>query len=72
MAGRAVKNHATPLFSSISLDSPVLYAVGPVVIFSFILKVPLFSAGSKENKSKNKLCVLNEFCGEYDFSTNFS
>jgi len=27
-------------------------------LFSFVLKVPLFLAGSKENKSKNKLCVL--------------
>jgi len=27
-------------------------------LFSFVLQVPLFSAGSKENKSNSKLCVL--------------
>ena len=37
-------------------------------LFSFVLKVPRFSAGSKENKSNNKLCVLCAFAVKFILS----
>ena len=59
--------HKNMLFNKMTVPGSVCW-----YLFSFVLQVPRFSAGSKENKSKNRLCVLRASAVKIVFSKTIS